>query len=165
MWLSINTSSDLVEKMPMHRFVLSLLAALTLSGPVLAHGFNLGALKVDHPHIAFSQESTDVAIGVLDIVNETQKPDALTAISSDTHTVRLQHMIDQDGTPRGIDIDRLAVPDGTTISFETDGIHLLFDPLPAPLEVGDLILVKFHFETAGIMDVIFVVEDTAHTGH
>ena len=151
----------------MRRSILTLIAAAAIAGvsPVWAHEFNLGALKVDHPRIPLPDAEASHAVGLLKIINETKDTEALTAVTSETHSVRLSHVIEQEGIQRAIDVDRLAVPSGKTIVFAEDGIHLRLELLEAPLKEGALILVKFHFERAGVMDVIFFVEDGAHQGH
>ncbi|WP_374376518.1 copper chaperone PCu(A)C, partial [Tabrizicola sp.] len=63
--------------------LLTLVAALCLSSPLLAHDLTVGTLQFIHPHIPQPAASAKAAGGYLAIVNEGSEADKLIGVETD----------------------------------------------------------------------------------
>lgn len=138
----------------------TLLVAFTQSGPSLAHGYELGSLKIHHPWTRATPKGADVAGGFMAIQNTGSADDRLIEIRVEgvKHT-ELHEMANANGMmtmrplPNGI-----ALPAGKTVELKPGGMHAMMMGLAAPLLEGDRIKATLQFDKAGAIDVEFSVE-------
>lgn len=133
---------------------LSLLAA-----PLWAHGFEAGALKIDHP-MAF--ETAPMAMtggGFMTITNTGSEADRLIAVRADFPKVEIHQTIEKDGVARMLPVAAIDLAPGATVTLAPGGYHVMFMGLgDRQLKAGDAVPATLIFERAGAVDVVFSVE-------
>lgn len=139
--------------------VLTLLAAGSVS-IVHAHGYQLGALKIDHPWTRATPGGAKVAGGFMKITNTGTTPDRLIGGSLVSAGAFEIHEMRMDG-----DVMRmrrlepgLLIPPGETVELRPGSFHVMFMQLSGGFKEGELINGTLVFEKAGTMDVKFKVE-------
>lgn len=136
------------------------LTSAVLSFTAMAHDFKKGALYIDHPWSRETPKGATVAAGYLIVENRGSAVDRFVSISTDiAGRSEIHEMAVVDGVmrmrplPKGVEI-----APGMSARFEPSGLHLMFLDLRNPLTKGDRFKATLHFETAGAIEVEFVVE-------
>lgn len=140
--------------------ILTLLAAVLVAAPVLAHEFIAGDLQIIHPHIPQPAASAKAAGGFMAIVNSGTEPDRLIGIESEIAMKSEVHesRVDANGVGTMAHIDAIEIAPGATVSLEHGGYHVMFMGLTAPLTEGELHKATLIFERAGRVEVEFSVD-------
>lgn len=143
-----------------------LLAALLMvvAPAALAHEFQHGALRIEHP---FSfPGSGPIGAGYMTLINEGSEPVALIGARSpaaqrvELHTTEL----DGAGVARMVEQARIEIAPGATVTFEPGGLHVMFMGLAQPLAEGDRVPAELLFED-GAVAVVFEVEPRRGGAH
>ena len=139
--------------------LLFLALACLASFSTAAHDFKVGALIVDHP-MAFPTMATAMSgAGYFTVTNTGSDDDRLLGIRAEYPSVTLHGTRNDDGVMRMFDVDAIDIPAGETIALKPGAMHVMFMGLNGnPFEIGDEIPATLIFETAGEVDVIFLVE-------
>lgn len=142
-------------------FILALTTAIVMSqSPVLAHGVEVGTLKIGHPWTRATPKGADVAGGFMSITNTGSTDDRLIAVSvSGIKRVEIHEMSMHDGVMRMRPLVKgLVLPAGKTTVLKPGSFHIMMLGLSAPLNDGDYIKGTLTFEKAGTVDIEFAVE-------
>ncbi len=144
------------------------LAALAsfFSGPVSAHGYKAGALKIGHPWSRATPANAPVAGGFMTIENTGETDDRLVAVSAEISPRGEIHEMKMEGDvmkmsplPEG-----LVIKAGETVKLAPGGYHLMFMPLQRQLREGEAFKGELVFEKAGKVAVEFKVEGIGARG-
>jgi copper(I)-binding protein len=136
------------------------LAAILLAAPALAHDYNVGSLRIDHPWARATPKGASVGGGYLSITNTGSTPDTLIGGSSPVAKKLELHEMSMDkgimkmrALPAGVEIKP-----GETVTFQPSGYHVMFVGLNQPLKQGERIPATLDFAKAGQVKVEFSVE-------
>ncbi|MFG5118570.1 copper chaperone PCu(A)C [Methylorubrum sp. POS3] len=136
------------------------------AGPLSAHDYAAGPLKVGHPWSRATPGGAKVAAGYLTVTNTGNSPDRLTGASVTAAGRAEMHSMSSEGgvmrmapLPNGLEI-----PPGGTVTLAPSGNHLMFLDLKQPFKQGERIAGTLTFERAGTVPVEFVVEGIAAKG-
>ena len=146
---------------------LALLAALLIAAPLaaLAHGYTLGAIDIDHPHVVAASAKALSTVGYMTLINNGEF-DRLLSVTSPGATVTLHRSsVDADGVARMERLEGVDLPSGGVAMFEPGGLHLMFTDLATGLEDGGKVPATLTFEVAGSIGVEFNVEMKGGVGH
>ncbi len=130
-----------------------------LASPLWAHGFEAGALKIDHP-MAF--ETAPMAMtggGFMTITNTGDHADRLIAVRADFPKVEIHQTVEKDGVAQMLPVEAIDLAPGATVTLKPGGYHVMFMGLGGrQLKAGDKVPATLVFEHAGEVDVVFAVE-------
>jgi hypothetical protein len=144
------------------------LASTTLSSPkiALAHGYQIGDLKIGHPWTRATPPAAKVAGGYLTVTNHGQQPDRLlSAAFAQSSITEVHEMAVVDGVMRMRELPRgLEIKPGETLTLAPGGYHLMFIDLKQGLKEGDSFKGFLVFERAGRIEVDFKVESMGKQG-
>lgn len=152
------------ERLGIIVFVLALL--FVSAQGVLAHGFKVGDLEIEHPWSRATPAGAKVAGGYFTIINNGSTPDRLLSISSDvSDKAELHEMSVKDGvmTMRPV-TDSLEIPAGGKVALAPGGYHLMFIGLKRQPKQGEKFSATLTFEKAGTVTVDFAVEGMGEMG-
>ena len=147
----------------LRRAALAALVLLGAAGPVLAHGYTAGALKIVHPWSRATPNGAKVAGGYLSVTNTGTEPDTLTGASlaaagrAELHRMSMEGDVMKMAPVEG----GLVIRPGETITLKPGGYHLMFLDLKASLRQGEMARGALTFEKAGSVPVEFEVEGIA----
>jgi hypothetical protein len=136
------------------------LAAAASFGPALsvAHEYQAGPLKIEHPWSRPTAPGVGVGVGYMVIVNA-GKADALVAASTPVaERVELHQTRMDGGMMKMRRVEKVEVPAGATVRLEPGGLHMMLIGLKQPLAEGAKLPVVLRFETAGEVKVELKVE-------
>lgn len=144
-------------------FSLCLALAMTiivLQSPVLAHGVEIGSLKIGHPWTRATPKGADVAGGFMTINNTGTTDDRLISISvSGVKRAEIHEMSMDNGMMKMRPLSNgLALPAGKKIELKPGSYHVMLIGLSDPFIEGDYIKATLSFEKAGTVEIEFVVE-------
>lgn len=136
------------------------MTVLASQTPVLAHGVEIGSLKIGHPWTRATPKGADVAGGFMSIANTGSTDDRLIAVSvSGIKRVEIHEMSMDNGVMKMRPLaDGLVLPAGKTIILKPGSFHVMMMGLSAPFIEGDYIKGTLTFEKAGTVDIEFAVE-------
>lgn len=148
-------------------------ATLLVSSPLSAADYTLGDLTVSDPYSYATAPNAMVGAGYFTITNAGSADDRLIAVRADYDKVELHNVIvDDKGVAKMIEQEGgIAVPAGATVELKRGGLHTMFIGLRGDqFEVGEMIPATLVFETAGEVDVEFMVQERTggammHHGH
>lgn len=145
---------------------LALLAALSLGTAAQAHDFSTETgLTVLHPFAIETADRATSGAGYLGIRNEGDAADALLAVEAAFPKVALHEAVEQDGMMTMRPLERIEIAPGETVTLAPgEGGHVMFMGLKAPFEAGARFAATLVFETAGEIEVEFVVEPRRPAG-
>lgn len=138
----------------------AVLGLLTLRGPAVAHEYEIGKLKVEHPWLRYPKEGETTAPLYMLIHNTGDTADKLIGVKSDKFGKIVIH-----ADPRQIVVPHgIAVPPKSTVTLAPDGPYVSLMDIKKMNPVGwgfELVLV---FEKAGEVTIDAAVEapDAAH---
>ncbi len=133
---------------------------VALGAPVaLAHDYQVGAIRIDHPWARPTVAGQMTGGGYLQLENRGKTADRLVSVSS-TAAERVElHTMKLDGdVMRMRQLDAIELPPGGSVELRPGGDHLMLVGLTAPLELGKSIPLKLTFERAGDVMVEVKVE-------
>lgn len=146
----------------------TLALALTIlsAGPLAAHDYKAGPLKIDHPWSRATPGGAKVAAGYLSVTNTGSSPDRLTAASvTAAGRAELHSMSSEGGVMKMAPLPNgLEIAPGATVKMSPGGNHLMFLDLKQPFKKGERLAGTLTFERAGTVPVEFVVEAIAAKG-
>ncbi len=138
---------------------LTLLAAAGLCG-ALAHDYQLGPLKIEHPWTRATPGGAMAAGGFMKITNTGSAPDRLvsgTLVSAgavEIHETRMEgNVMRMRRLERG-----LAIAPGQTVELRPGSLHVMFMQLKTGFKEGERLSGTLVFEKAGTIAVDFKVE-------
>jgi copper(I)-binding protein len=146
-------------RMPRSEFALALLVFILAAGPVLAHSYEVGPLKIGHPWSRATPNGAKVAGGYLTITNTGSEPDRLVGGSFErAGRFEVHEMKVTDGvmTMRPVE-GGLAIGAGETVTLAPGGLHLMFQDLKAGLAEKEKVKGTLVFEKAGTVEVEYAV--------
>ncbi|WP_149588218.1 copper chaperone PCu(A)C [Tabrizicola flagellatus] len=140
--------------------ILSLVAALVLAAPVLAHEITAGDLQIIHPYIPQPAASAKAAGGFMAIVNNGTEADRLIGVESDMAMKSEVHesKVDANGVGTMTHVEFIEIPPGQTVNLERGGYHVMFMGLKENLTEGEMRKATLIFEKAGPVEVEFQIE-------
>ena len=146
--------------------ILSLLTALMLAAPAVAHELTFGDIQIIHPHIQQPAASAKAAGGFMAIVNNGTKPDRLIGVETDIAAKAEVHesRVDANGVGTMNRVDGVDIPAGETINLEHGGYHIMFMGLTGPLTEGEMHKATLIFERTGRVEIEFMVDPPAGMG-
>lgn len=155
-----------VSPVPLHRrLLLCGLAALGLTaavGPVVAHDFKLGPLRVDHPYATPTPPgAANGAAYLRGIRNTGDQADRLVGASTPVaHNVEIHRsVIDAQNVMRMRAIDGIDIPPKAELQLRHGGEHhLMLIGLRQPLKDGERFPMTLRFEKAGEREVMVWVQ-------
>lgn len=139
---------------------LALLAALLIAAPLaaLAHGYTLGAIDIDHPHVVAASAKALSTVGYMTLINNGEF-DRLLSVTSPGATVTLHRSsVDADGVARMERLEGVDLPAGGMAMFEPGGLHLMFTDLVQAIADGGKVPATLIFEKSGAINIEFNVE-------
>ena len=152
----------------------AVILTLPFAGAALAHAFNVSSLELKHPWSAKAPPVAPVLGGYVTIVNTGSEADRL--IGGSTPIAERLELHDSslvDGVARMRPAkEGMEIPAGGTVVLQPGGAHIMFvNPKQRPAE-GETFKATLQFETAGAVEVEFVVQARisapaaeVHSGH
>lgn len=138
---------------------------IALPSTINAHQYKLGDLEIIDPWARTTPKNTKVGSGYLYIINHSDTPDRLIAISTngaketEIHSMSVtNNIMEMKKTPNGIEI-----PGNGEITLKPGGNHIMFIGLSQPFQQNEKINAKLIFEKAGIIEVDFLVKTIGAT--
>jgi periplasmic copper chaperone A len=145
---------------------------MATAGGLLAHGYGIGDIEIDHPWSRETPAGAKVAAGYAVVRNKSSEPDRLVSVTAEiAEKAEIHEMSMTDGVmsmrplPDGIEI-----PAGAEVRLEPGSFHLMFIGLNRQPKQGERFGGTMTFEKAGTVSVEFEVDAKAggngtHTGH
>lgn len=136
-------------------------ALWALGGTAAAHGFQLGALRIDHPYATPAGEGVaNGAVYLRGIKNTGAQPDRLLSASTPVaQSVALQRVETEGGVARMRPVEAIDLPAKTVVPLRHGGPwHLALVGLKRPLAVGERFAITLRFEHAGEREVTVWVQ-------
>lgn len=132
-----------------------------------AHDYTVGSLHIEHPWSRATPKGAKVGAGYLVVENRGSTADRFISVSADfAGRTELHEMAVTDGVMRMRPLaSGVEIAPGMTAKFEPGGLHVMFLDLKRPLEKGERVKATLHFEKAGAVEVVFVVEAMGGGGH
>ena len=138
------------------------LAFALAAGAALAHGVQVGDLKIDHPFATPSLPGTSNGAAYLKALENTGRSaerlvSATTPVADhvEIHTMA----VDAKGVMRMREVDGIALAPNARVEMKPGaGMHLMLVGLKAPLKAGTSFPMTLRFERAGNVDVSVVVQ-------
>lgn len=158
---------------PLRYRIMIAAAALVLATPLQAHEFQVGSIFVDHPWSRPTPPNAAVASGYIKLKNNGAEVDRLVNITSPiASSVEVHRSIVEDDVAKMRPVEDLTIEPGKEIDFGAERLHLMFNDPNRQLKDKDKFPATLTFETAGKVDVEFVVQRTPgeattedHSGH
>ncbi len=153
------------------RLAAAFAAALAFAGLALAHSFEAGAIKVDHPYAYPSLPPHKNGAAYLTIENAGESDRLVSASSPRAAAVEIHGHETEGGVARMRKLDAVEVPNGAPVGFAPGGLHLMLIGLTEPIVEGQTFPLTLTFEKAGPIDVVVMVEargeakPDGHGGH
>ena len=144
----------------------SLMAALMLAGPAIAHEITVGDLEIIHANIPQPAASAKSAGGYMAIVNNGTETERLIGIETgiaakaDVH----ESKVDANGVGTMEPVPALEIPAGQTVNLEQGGYHIMFMGLTGPLTEGEMKKATLLFEHAGRVEIEFMIDPPVGEG-
>lgn len=139
-----------------------LLSLVAVAGiyPVLAHDYQLGKLKIEHPWSRATPGGAKVAGGFMKITNTGTETDRLVGGSLVAAGAFEVHETRMDGdVMRMRRLDKgLEIRPGQTVELKPGSYHVMFMQLNSGLKEGERIKGTLIFEKAGTLEVEFKIE-------
>lgn len=140
--------------------ILTIVAALVLAVPALAHEVKVGDLEIIHANIPQPAASAKAAGGFMAISNNGTEADRLIGVEADFAAKAETHesKVDENGVGTMEHVDFIEIPAGQTVNLEHGGYHIMFMGLTGELKEGETRKVTLVFEHAGRAEVEFMVD-------
>lgn len=120
------------------------------SGSVLAPG----GLRVEKVRVRLLPGGRDGAV-YLDVINGSDGPDRLRLVESPAvEDIQTHESLDEGGVVRMLARpDGFEIPAGTKVELKEGGKHLMLLGITDPPQTGEKLLLKLHFDRAGVLEV------------
>jgi periplasmic copper chaperone A len=144
----------------------TLVAALLLASPSLAHEILAGDLKIIHPHIPQPAASAKAAGGFMAITNNGTEPEKLIGIETGIAAKAEVHesKVDASGVGTMEHVDVVEIPAGETVNLEHGSYHIMLMGLTGPLIEGEMHKAVLIFERAGRVEIEFQIDPPVGMG-
>lgn len=144
-----------------HGLAFALIAAIAILWPVkgYAHQFEMGSITITEPWTRATPGPAKAGAGYLKIRNAGGVVDRLIKVES-TLSKKAQihtHIMDGDVMKMTHVEEGVELPVNSKVSFEPNGLHIMFMGLNAPFKEGDSLPVTLYFERAGKLDIELMV--------
>lgn len=155
------------------RLAVALAAFIAFAGSAPAHDFEVGQIEINHPWSRPTPPSAPVAGGYMKLVNTGSQSDRLIEVTSPiAERTEIHRSVVENGVASMRPVGGLAVEPGATVDFEAEKLHMMFIKPNRQLKNGVKFPATLVFETAGSVDVEFMVQMRAsepaaedHSGH
>lgn len=139
------------------------LAACSSDSGSSGSGAHSGKLEVHDATVAVPPNPSQAAVRFM-VDNGTAKDDKLVAVSTPVADRAEVHKssVDAEGRSTMDAVPSLDIPAGSSVTFETGGLHVMLTGLTKDLKVGDTVPLKLTFEEAGQVDVTVDVVAPGH---
>jgi len=139
-------------------FHIVLLAGLSVSSTVSAHGFQLGDISIKHPYAAPSIAGSKNGVAYFkSIKNSSNNADQLIAVRTQVAERTELHEMNMDGDVMKMrSLSSIDIPAVSEVSFakgNPNGYHVMLMGLKKPLNEGDKFSVWLTFKQAGEVEV------------
>jgi hypothetical protein len=140
--------------------LLPMLAALLFASPALAHDVIVSGLHFVHPRIAEPIRGAMSGAAYVVIANEGSTPDRLLGVETDVAMMAMLHTTEfgADGVARMQEVPPVIIAPGDVFSLEPGGAHIMLMGIDRGLKVGDMVPFTLIFETAGRIEMEFIVD-------
>ena len=147
----------------MLRFILAFAAAGMLHANVMAHDYQAGDVRVDHPSARPSLPGQKNGAAYLTLENKGRQADRLLAAGSPAaKSVQIHSMKMEGDVMKMREVNGIALAPAAKIAMQPgDGYHLMLLGLKKPLKAGDKFPMTLTFEKAGKLEISIWVEDKA----
>jgi hypothetical protein len=145
----------------LHLLPAVLLAALGVAvapRPAVAHGYQAGTLKIQHPWSRPTAPGVGVGVGYMVIVNSGKADTLLAASTPAADRVELHLTRFEAGMMKMRQVERVELPAGATVRLEPGGLHMMLIGLKQPLAEGARLPLVLRFGKAGEVKVELEVE-------
>lgn len=142
------------------------LAASALAGIAVAHDYEVGALKIDHPWARPSIGETKNSAAYFKIENTGKAADRLVSAKADiAERTELHESVDEGGVAKMLPLkDGIPVPADGEAELKPLGMHVMLMGLKSKLEEGQSFPMTLTFEKQGDVQVEVKIEAGA-SGH
>ncbi|CFX16949.1 conserved exported protein of unknown function [Candidatus Filomicrobium marinum] len=142
------------------------LAASALAGIAVAHDYEAGALKIDHPWARPSIGETKNSAAYFKIENTGKAADRLVSAKADiAERTELHESVDEGGVAKMLPLkDGIPVPADGEAELKPLGMHVMLMGLKSKLEEGQSFPMTLTFEKQGDVQVEVKIEAGA-SGH
>lgn len=139
-------------------------ALLAVTAPALAHEYNQGPIRIDHPWARATAPGAPNGAAYLGL-STTGSPDALvSAASPAARKVELHTHLHEDGVMKMRQVDSIPVTPDAPVKLQPGGLHVMLFGLEKPLAAGTKFPLTLTFRQAGTVTVDVNVEAAATTG-
>jgi periplasmic copper chaperone A len=149
------------------RLLATLVTALFLASPTIAHEITVGDLQIIHPYIPQPAASAKAAGGFMAIVNNGAEADRLIGVESDIAVKVEVHesKVDANGVGTMEHVEAIEIPALATVSLKHGGYHIMFMGLKDKLTEGETHKGVLIFEKAGRIEIEFQIDPPGGAGH
>jgi periplasmic copper chaperone A len=143
------------------RSLVSLLALIAASAPALAHDYQAGEVRIDHPYARATVPGQPSGAAYLTLENRGKTADRLIGTDSPVAKKTEIHTMSMEGNVMKMrQVDGIELAPAATIAMKPgDGYHIMLLGLKQPLKVGDKLPLTLTFEKAGKVELSVFVED------
>ena len=136
------------------------LLAGNLCGPAAATDYRAGPLRIEQPWAVATPKGAKVGAGYLKITNDGTRSDRLIAIVTPVaRKTAIHDMVKEGDVVKMRQMDNgIEIKPGETIALVPGGRHVMFEQLGAGLVAGERVKTMLTFETAGSLDVDFIIQ-------
>jgi copper(I)-binding protein len=135
------------------------LAAVLLTGPVLADDVTLGDIKIEHPWARATAASGQTGVVYLKLENDGTVPDRLVAAASPAaDTVELHTNLMENGMMMMREVKAIDLGPDAPVVLAPDGLHIMLIGLKEPLVKGKRFPLTLTFEKAGSVTVEVAIQ-------
>lgn len=127
----------------------------------LAHDFQVGSLKVDHPFARVTASGQTNGAAFMEIMNKGKAVDKLLSANSPiAETVEIHSMSMEGDVMKMRAVESLELPSGSNVKLQHgQGYHIMLLGLKKPLNKGDKFPMTLQFEKAGKLKIVVHVEE------
>lgn len=143
------------------RSIISLLVTIAACAPALAHDYQAGEVRIDHPYARATVPGQPSGAAYVTLENHGKTADRLIAADSpaakktEIHTMAMEGNVMRMRQVDGIEL----APAATVVMKPGDGYHIMLLGLTQPLKAGDKLPLTLTFEKAGKVQLSVLVED------
>ena len=131
------------------------------SACALAHDFQVGSIKVDHPTARATAAGQTNGAAFMEIMNKGKSVDKLISANSlIAETVEIHSMSMEGDVMKMRAVENLELPAGSNVKLQHgQGYHIMLLGLKKPLSAGDKFPMTLQFEKAGKLKLVVHVEE------
>lgn len=135
-------------------------AACSAAGSALAHGYDVGDLRIQHPHARPTIANMPASAAYFNVENKGKSADKLIGVSSPVaKSVEIHTMSMDNGVMKMREVGAIELKPGEKIMMQPGGgYHLMLMGLTRQLNPGDRFPMTLTFEKAGKKEVSVAVD-------